>query len=262
MSTPLAAIDFLARSEHRVNALGALSAGPQNRDDLRSATGASNATVGRLLEEFETRNWIQRVDRRYELTPLGEFVADGFFTLLERFETEQSIRAVWRWFPTDLGFTIEMFSGATVTLPDRSNPHCPNDRYVELVEASSSLQEIGRIPLKPGNARAVFERAVAGMAVELVFPRAVLAYMVAVAPELATAAVERGTLVLLVHDDPPGGFAIFDECVGTCCRDYETGLSRAILDTDTPEAREHARSVYDAYRRDATPFDVTALVAS
>ena len=136
------------------------------------------------------------------------------------------------------------------------------DRYVELVEASSSLQEIGRIPLKPGNARAVFERAVAGMAVELVFPRAVLAYMVAVAPELATAAVERGTLVLLVHDDPPGGFAIFDECVGTCCRDYETGLSRAILDTDTPEAREHARSVYDAYRRDATPFDVTALVAS
>jgi hypothetical protein len=86
--------------------------------------------------------------------------------------------------------------------------------------------------------------------------------MVGVAPELATAALASGHLVLLAHEDLPGGFAIFDACVGTCCRDYETGLSRAIIDTDTPEALEHARALYDSYRRDATPFDADALVAS
>ncbi|WP_255198390.1 helix-turn-helix transcriptional regulator [Halorarius litoreus] len=262
MSTPLEGIDFLARSEHRVNALGALTAGPQDREDLRAATGASNATVGRLLDEFEARNWINRVDRRYELTPLGEFIADGFFDLVERFETEQAIRDVWRWFPTDLGFTLEMFSGATVTRPDPSNPYSPNDRYAELVESSGSIREIGKIPLKPENVRSVFEHAAAGMTVELVFPSAMLAYMLGVAPDVATEAVNSGNLVLLVHDDPPGGFAIFDERVGTCCRDYETGLSRAIIDTDTAEAMEHARSLYDAYRSDATRFDTGVLVGN
>jgi predicted transcriptional regulator len=262
MSTPVEDIEFLARSEHRVNALGALAAGPQSRDDLRAVIGASNATVGRLLNEFDKRTWITRDGHRYELTPLGEFIADGFFDLVERFETERSIRDVWQWFPTDLGFTIEMFTGATVTLQDQRNPYCPNPRYAELVETSESLREIRTVPHKEENLRMVLERAVAGMEVELVLSREVLTYTVAFAPDLANEGLKNGNLVLLVHDDLPGGFWIFNGHVGTCCRDCETGLSRAVIDTSTSEAQAHARSLYDSYRSEATAFDATMLVAS
>jgi predicted transcriptional regulator len=262
MTTPVEDIEFLARSEHRVNALGALAAGPRRRDDLRAVIGASNATVGRLLNEFDKRTWIKCDGFRYELTPLGEFVADGFFGLVERFETEHAMRDVWQWFPTDLGFTVEMFSGATITPQDEHNPYCPNRRYAQLVEASESLREVGTIPHKEENVRMVLERAVAGMEVELVFPGAVLTHMVSFAPDLANEALTSGNLVLLVHDDLPGGFWIFDEHVGTCCRDDETGLSRAVIDTSTTEAQAYAQSLYDSYRREATPFDATMLVAS
>jgi predicted transcriptional regulator len=261
MNTPLEDIEFLARSDHRVNALGALSVGPQKRGDLRVATGASNATVGRILSEFEARTWVHRDADQYELTSLGEFIADGFFDLVERLEIEQSIRGVWRWFPTKLGFSLEMFSGATVTRPNGSNPYSPNNRYIELVEASTTLREMGRVPLKPENVRAVLEQAVAGTSVELVFDEESLRYMLGREPELANEALASGNLVLLTHGDLPGGLALFDDCVGTCCRDYETGISRAIIDTDTPEALEHARVVFDVYRRDAVPFEAEALTA-
>lgn len=262
MSTSLEDIEFLARSDHRVNALGALSVGPQKRADLRVATGASNATVGRILSEFESRTWVHRDEHQYELTSLGEFIADGFFDLVERFETEHSIRGVWRWFPTELGFTLEMFSGATVTRPNEGNPYSSNSRYIELVEASTTLREMGRVPLKPENVKAVLEQSVAGTEVELVFDEESLLYMLAVEPELANKALASGHLVLLIHDDLPGGLAIFDDCVGTCCRDYETGLSRAIIDTDTTEAREHAWALYDVYRQDAILFEADVLTAS
>jgi predicted transcriptional regulator len=261
MTTPVEDIEFLARSDHRVNALGALAAGPQSRDDLRAVIGASNATVGRLLNEFDKRTWIGRDGHRYELTPLGEFIANGFFGLVERFRTERSIRDIWQWFPTDLGFTIEMFSGATVTLQDERNPYCPNRRYAELVETSESLREVGVIPHKEENVRMVLERAVAGMEVELVYPEEVIAHMVGFAPDLANEALTRGTLALFANDSLPGGFWIFDGHVGTCCRD-ETGLSRAVIDSNTTEAQAHAQSLYDSYRSEATPFDPTVLVAN
>ena len=108
----------------------------------------------------------------------------------------------------------------------------------------------------------VLERAVAGMDVELVFPGEVLAHMLGFAPDLADEALESGNLVLLVHDALPGGFWVFDGHVGTCCRDAETGLSRAVIDTGTSEARAHAQSLYDSYRSEATPFDVAVLVTS
>ncbi len=262
MISPVEDIDFLARSPHRVNALGALAAGPQSRDDLRAAIGASNATMGRLLGEFDKRTWIERDGHRYELTPLGEFVASGFFDLVERFETEHSIRDVWQWFPTDLGFTVEMFSGATVTPQDERNPYCPNSRYAELIETAASLREIGTTPHKAENVRMVLERAVAGMEVELVFPKEVLTYMLDSAPELADEALKSGNLVLLAHDSLPGAFWIFDDHVGTCCRDAETGLSRAVIDTSTTEAQAHAQSLYEVYRSEATPLNATVVAVS
>lgn len=261
MTTPLEDIEFLARSEHRVDALSALTEQPCDRDDLQKVTGASKATIGRLLNEFERRAWVARTGHQYELTRLGEFIADGFTDLVERMETGQSIRDVWQWFSAELGFTIEMFSGAEVTFPDANNPYCPNTRYVELAETSTSLREFGTVPLKPENVEMVFKNAVAGMDVELVYPVEVMEYMLRMNPRLTNEALESGHLTVFTHDDLPGGLGIFDDRVATCCRDYETGISRAIIDTDAEEALEHAVSLYETYRREASPIDSETVVA-
>ncbi|WP_336359769.1 helix-turn-helix transcriptional regulator [Haladaptatus sp. ZSTT2] len=141
MNAPVEEIEFLARSDHRVNALSALAAGPQSRDDLRTITGASNATVGRLLNEFDSRTWIKRVDRRYELTLLGELIADGFFNLVERFETERTIRDVWQWIPFDqMGIGIECLSDATVTQATENNPLAVMSRVREFERRTTETQ--------------------------------------------------------------------------------------------------------------------------
>lgn len=52
---------------------------------------------------------------------------------------------------------------------------------------------------------------------------------------------------------------IFDDRVAICCHDVETRALRAWIDTDAPEAREWAWSVFERYRREARPVDEAAL---
>lgn len=61
MTRQLDEIEFLARSAHRVGVLDVLAAGPRDRDDLRTATGASSPTIGRVLSDFEDHRWIELV---------------------------------------------------------------------------------------------------------------------------------------------------------------------------------------------------------
>lgn len=55
-------------------------------------------------------------------------------------------------------------------------------------------------------------------------------------PALVSAAIESGNLTVLLYEEPydelPGGFGIVDDRLVTCCRDYETGLPRIIVETN------------------------------
>ena len=75
MTAGIESIEFLARSPHRVGVLEALADGPTDRRDLTETTGASSPTVGRILADFEDRQWLVRDGPTYALTALGEYVA-------------------------------------------------------------------------------------------------------------------------------------------------------------------------------------------
>ena len=92
MPAPLEDIRFLADSENRFTALEVLAAGPRTRSELRDATGASKATISRLLGDFESRGWVSRNGSRYALTPLGEYVASAFVDLYDRMATASDLR--------------------------------------------------------------------------------------------------------------------------------------------------------------------------
>jgi predicted transcriptional regulator len=260
MAQPLAEVEFLARSEHRVEALEALAEAPRRRTDLRDLTGASRSTIRRMLCAFEERGWIARDGRRYEATALGAFVATGVTDLLERMETEHDLRVVWEWLPADtIGLDLELFADAVVTVPEFGAPDRPVDRFVELIEETETLRAF--MPTSVGrDVGTLFRNAVGGMNAEVLWPSTLIDVLRNAPPEHFEAALESGNLTVLVHDDLPCGCALFDDRVGLAGFDPETGIVRVTVDTDAPEARRWASDLYAGYRREARLLDSAVLV--
>jgi predicted transcriptional regulator len=123
MERALDDIAFLARSPHRVSVLESLGQGARTRGELRERTGASRATVGRILADFVDRGWAKRAGKEYVLTPVGERVAEAFVALRDAMVVLRHLRDVARWFPvTGLPFDPEHLADARVTTPTVANP--------------------------------------------------------------------------------------------------------------------------------------------
>lgn len=266
MNPALDEIEFLARSDHRVEVLDALAEQPCDRNDLRAATGASSPTVGRILGAFEDRCWVVRGGRTYELTPLGEFVAERFTDLRDAMEMEQNLRDVWQWLPREMrGFTVDLFADAVVSYPGPGYPYQPVERLTQLIEGTDRLRGFDSIVFKSSNNEAVCQAVLDGMELEYVYSPTALEATVAWDPEQVMEAATRENCTVLVHDDLPDGnrcgLGIVDDRAGICCHDAETGALTAVIDTGAPEAREWAVSVFERYRREARPVEPDTLDA-
>lgn len=264
MDPPLDEIEFLARSDHRVEVLDALAGGPHDRNDLRATTGASSPTMGRILSDFEERRWISRDGRIYGLTSLGEFVADRFFALCEAMETEHKLRDVWQWLPHEMeGFSVDMFADAVVSYPSPGYPYEPVERLTQLIKGTSRLRGFDSIVFKSINNETVCQAVLDGMKLEYVYSPSALERTVAWDPERVMEAATRENCIVYVHDDLPGGnrcgLGIVDDRAGICCHDIETGALTAVIDTDAPEAWEWAISTFERVRREARPVDPQAF---
>lgn len=255
--SPLGDIEFLARSEHRVNALAALARRPQSRADLQALTGVSRSTIGRTLREFDDRRWIRRDGHQFEATQLGGFVASGVRELVERLETERTLRDVWDWLPTEAsGFTIEMASDAIVTGAETDDPYGPVNRFVSLLRETDRFRFVGHDvallePCKDELSRRILD----GMVTEIVDPPSVAKYVLSAHEEHCSAPLASGNLRVLVHDDVPSyGVSLFDDRIAISGHDADSGTVQVLLDTDAREAREWAESTYERYRREARPL--------
>ena len=261
MDPAVADIDFLARSEHRVAALVALTGGRRDRRDIRAETGASGPTVGRIVRAFEDRAWIVRDGPYYELTPLGEFVTERFLDLCDGMRTGRTLRDVWQWLPHEMdGFSIECFADAVVSSPGPSYPYQPVERVTQLLESTDTIRGLGTTIYKSGNLETFCRRVLEGMDAEYVYSPPVLRAIIAWDPDLAARALDRENCTVLLHDDLPDddrcGLNVMDDCIGICGHDPETAQLEAVIDTRSPEARRWAIGVYEACRREARPFEI------
>lgn len=267
MTSPIREIEFLASSEHRIGVMDALAEGGCDRADLQAATGAHKSTISRVLGDLEERRWIERSGPVYELTPLGAFVADRFAGLREAMETEAKLRDVWQWLPREMdGFSVDLLADAVVAYPGPGYPYEPVERVIQLVEESDSMYAIGGTIFSAVANDAFRRAALRGMDVEYVYAPEVVAATRAWSPELFEETADLDNCTVLVHDELPDrtrcGVDIFDDRVGICCHDTETRALRAWIDTDAPEAREWAWSVFERYRREARPIDDAVLETS
>ena len=256
-SGSLADIEFLARSDHRVTALDAMARRPQSRADLRAMTGVSRSTIGRMLRAFEDRHWISRDGDQYEATELGAFVAAGIQELIERLETEQALRDVWQWLPSEAsGFTIEMASKAVVTDAKADDPYGPVNRFVSLLRKTDRFRFVGYDvallePCKDELRRQILD----GMHTEIIDPPSVAKYILSTYKEHCSEVLESGNLTVRLHENLPSyGLSLFDDRVAISGYNADSGTVQVLLDTDAPEVREWAESTYESHRREARPL--------
>ena len=264
MGAPLEQIDFIARSSHRVGVLEGLAESPRERRELRAATGASSPTMSRILADFEDRRWIGRDGPSYELTPLGEFVAERFLELRDAMQTERRLRDVWQWLPREMeGFSVDLFADAVVSYPGPGYPYEPIERLKHLIEGTTRMRGFDSIVFKSINNETVCRAVLDGMELEYVFSPTALEKTLAWDPERVMAAAERDHCTVFVHDDLPDrsrcGLGIVDDRAGICCHDAETGALTAVVDTASPEAREWAISTFERVRDEARPVDPQSL---
>ena len=264
MDGPIEEIEFIASSTHRIGVLDLLAEGGCERADLQSETGAHASTIGRVLSDFEDRRWIERSGPTYELTPLGEFVVGRFGELRDAMETEGKLRDVWQWLPREMeGFSVDLFADAVVAYPPSGYPYEPIERVIQLVEKSDSIRGFGATVFKAAANEVFCREALNGMEVEVIYSPPVLAATVNWDSELFEKAAARDNCTVLVHEGLPDrrrcGIDVFDERAAICCHDAETRALRAWVDTDAPEAREWARTVFERYREEARPVDEEVL---
>ncbi|WP_458209932.1 helix-turn-helix transcriptional regulator [Haladaptatus sp. NG-SE-30] len=256
MESAIEAIEFIARSSHRVGVLEALTDTPRERAELRAATGASSPTMGRILTDFEDRRWIVRDGSTYELTRLGEFVANRFLDLRDAMKIEGKLRDVWRWLPREMdGFSADLFADAVVSYPGPGYPYEPVERLTQLIQGTSRMRGFDSIVFKSINNETVCQAVLDGMELEYVYSPTALEGTVAWNPERIMEAATRENCTVFVHENLPDGnrcgLGIVDDRVGICCHDIETGALTAVIDTDAPEARKWAISTFERVRQEA-----------
>jgi predicted transcriptional regulator len=140
---PLADVDFLARSEHRVAVLDRLAVGPRTRRDLHEETGISQPTLGRVFGDFEDRHWVERRGHEYALTPGGELVRRAFGNLLDTVETVQRLDGVAEYMQADeLGLDLRVFGDATITRPEPGSALAHLTRLEELWYGSNCARVV------------------------------------------------------------------------------------------------------------------------
>ncbi|MFB6108377.1 MAG: helix-turn-helix transcriptional regulator [Haloplanus sp.] len=258
MEAVLEEIEFLALSANRVEVLERLAAEPRTRAELAAATGASQATLGRILRDFRERSWIEREGGAYVATATGHLVADGFGDLLDVFETEAKLRGVASYLPVEaLGFDLRRLADATVTVPTGPRPNAPVQRGLDILADAGEVRVFSHA-FNEGSLDAIAERTADGETTFAgVFSRTAIDALADDAPlrrRLASLLDAEDAELRVYDDEIPLAVTVADDAVHLLVRD-ETGVLRASVDTDDPAVRAWARERFDAYWTAATPLD-------
>lgn len=259
MSSPLEDIQFLADSENRVTAMAELAASSRTRSELRDVTGASKATISRLLRAFENRGWVTGSGGRYHLTELGAYVADAFGEFHGRMTTANDLQSLLPALPLErLGLDIGTFTGARVTISTASNPLAAMVRLREL--ELGSLESRGLSSLFPEPCIDARHTAVVDGPQRLetiVSPTVVEAalssefghkFVELVGADQCDFYIYTGTI------EPLG--AIND---GTACLAVIHGERLALVETPNPAVVGAMSDAFEEYKRQATPLTTDVL---
>jgi predicted transcriptional regulator len=262
MESALSDIEFLALSENRVEVLTLLAERRHTRRELEAETGASQATLGRILTDFQERSWVHKEGSEYVTTATGRLVAQGFGDLLEILETEQELRGLVRYLPTHaMDFDLRHLADASIVTPTQTRPNAPVQRLLNLVEEASEVRAFSHA-FNEQNLTVVERRASAGkLDFSGVFSRSAIEALAEDADlreRLLTLLDAPATTIRVREEGIPLAVTIADGTVHLLLRD-ETGILQASIDTDTEAVRSWATDTFEHYWRTATELDAADI---
>jgi hypothetical protein len=145
-----------------------------------------------------------------------------------------------------------------VTVADADDPYRPINRFTSLLDETEQFRFVGfEVAMLEPCKDELCEQIIGGMHAELINPPRVAKYIRRTCPELFSDALENGDLTIRLHDDLPSyGVSIFDDRIAISGYDPDGVTVRVLLDTDAPDTREWAESIYDTYRRETPTVPV------
>jgi len=255
-------IAFLSASTNRVRALEALAEGAADRRDLEEAAALTRATLSRTLAAFEDRDWVVRTRGRYDLTPLGAFVARELGAFVDRMDVATALGEVVRWFPeAGFGFDLARLSAADVVRPSKEDPLAPTNNMVRRLAAARRARVLTYSVL-PACLDASWRRVVDDeQRLEVVFEPAALD-AIGADPTMAERAADllgsESASVYRSADDLPHVLILADD-VANLCLTGPDGSPRAVIDTDDEEVVAWAETCFATHRDAATPLGPDAF---
>ncbi|WP_144920871.1 helix-turn-helix transcriptional regulator [Halorubrum salsamenti] len=256
--SPIGDIAYLARSEHRVPTLVALTERPRSRSELCELAGVSSSTIRRTLEEFENRVWIRKDGYQYTATRLGEVIASGMEDLIEQVETERKLRDIWHWLPDEVSeFPVETWDAMTITVAEPDSPYRPIDRFESLLKETTDLRLIRpEIALMEPCFEVLVQLIDEGVDVVLVARPESHTYFLSTYPERSVEMMQQDNFTVLEHDAlPPYGTSLLDERAAITCYERDSGTVHILIDTDVAAIREWAQSMCETYASEAHPVE-------
>ncbi|MDS0259056.1 DUF1724 domain-containing protein [Haloarcula sp. S1CR25-12] len=260
MEETLAEIEFLALSPNRVTVLERLAEGGHSRSELAEATGASQATLGRILGDFEERDWVTRTAGGYAATATGRLVAEGFRDLLDVMAAERELRSVVTYLPTEaMEFDFRSLADANIVTPTETRPNAPLQRLLALLREADSVTAFSHA-LNDQSLSVVADR-LGEQAFEAVLTRGAVDSLTAddgLRERLRTVVAAESAGIRVYDGEIPLAVTIADDVVNLLVRD-DRGVVQASVDTANPAVMEWAERRYEHYRGRSEPLTLDSL---
>ncbi|MFH5801596.1 helix-turn-helix transcriptional regulator [Haladaptatus sp. CMAA 1911] len=227
-----------------------------SRHELQNRLGISRSTIHRVIHSLLENGVIERIDGDFTLTAFGKISARKVKEFETNIETAVELAPVLETIEKhDIDLDISDFTTATVTRAEPGNPYRGVNRFMSLVEETDTLRGLDPASINPLHIDTLNDRIIDGMVTEAVYPPDVVENLLSTYPEKAKEVFESGNLTLWMHDNIPFGITLCDDRIGIGIYDDNTGMLKLFVDTDDPEAREWAESVYHSYRAEATQVE-------
>lgn len=254
MDQSLDEIEYLSRSENRVQVLKLLTRDALTRHELQDQIGASQATLSRILQDFEKRQWIQKRDTFYETTALGSWVADCLSALQQALSVSDELQEFEPWLPTDIdGFDVSWLADAEVITPTQIEPNTPMDQVEHSLRTGQHVRILSYAYNKTcldANVTAVRER---GQRYEAVYSDEAIQSLSdnpQWGDQLETVLEFDTTAISAYNGEIPCSVTIVDQVVQFVLRD-EHGVIRAMIESKSRPLHKWANSLFEQYLDDA-----------
>lgn len=253
-------VAYLARSANRVRLLNVLASGSYARRELAERTEITRTTIGRIVNEFEERGWVERTtDGEYTATPVGEQIDTEFMPLVETITVIRNLGETVAWFQaTEQPIELHHLQDATAWQPESTDPMAPTVAYMDDLRTAAEFHCLvgvaPPVPFEKAMRDGVVER---GMRVEHVISESEYAYL-RDDPERAARwreYIEAGANVYRYDGTVPCNFVILDETVYIAKSQSDYGDPYTVIESDDDAVRSWAHEIIKRHRAESERLD-------